>query len=74
MTHSHRLALTDYFPRLGAAPRLLDPTGLDLPDPVGQDAAVYEECARQIWKHLQPLAAEIVPGTRNGPGEERNES
>ncbi len=59
MTHSHLQALAGHFAHLGTAPRLLDPAG-DIADPIGRDRPVYEECGQQIWRHLEPLVAEIA--------------
>ena len=60
MTRSHLRALLEQYPRLGARPRLLSPDG-DIADPVGQPRAVYEECAQQMWGHLDELVAELQP-------------
>jgi protein-tyrosine phosphatase len=60
MTHGHLQALKGHFPRLGCRPRLLCPAGDDVADPIGGDRPVYEECARQIWDCLEPLAAELA--------------
>jgi hypothetical protein len=71
MTAGHLQALTQQFARPGTRPRLLDPSGEDLPDPIGHPQPVYEECARQIWRLLEPLVAEIqseAPPTSE-PGE-----
>jgi protein-tyrosine phosphatase len=57
MTEGHVEALYQY-PRLGARPRLLSPEGVA--DPVGQPREVYEECARQLWRHLEGLVAELL--------------
>jgi protein-tyrosine phosphatase len=61
MTHGHVRALA------GCAPHLLNPAGDDVSDPIGCDRSVYEECARQIWDFLEPLAAEVAPP--RGPSE-----
>jgi protein-tyrosine phosphatase len=61
MTRSHVRALIDRYPRLGAAPRLLSPTGEDVADPIGCDQPVYEGCGQEIWQHLEALAAEVRP-------------
>jgi protein-tyrosine phosphatase len=62
MTRSHLHALADLAPLSGVEPRLLDPAG-DIADPIGCDQAVYEECGRQIWSHLEALVDEIVSGS-----------
>jgi protein-tyrosine phosphatase len=65
MTRSHLLALVERYRGLAARPRLLSPAGEDLADPIGCPHAVYEECARQIWGCLEPLAAELHPPASN---------
>jgi protein-tyrosine phosphatase len=55
MTRSHVIMMSEYYPRLGAEPRLLNPSGEDIADPVGCPREVYEECARQIWQSLEAL-------------------
>jgi protein-tyrosine phosphatase len=59
MTRGHLMALTDHYPRLGARPRLLSASGDDIPDPIGSPREVYQECADQISRNLEPLVAEI---------------
>jgi len=59
MTQAHLRALGEHYPRLGVRPRLLNPEGDDLADPIGQSQAVYEECGQQIWRHLDALLTEI---------------
>jgi protein-tyrosine phosphatase len=61
MTRGHLQALADHFPRPGSRPRLLDPAGNDLADPIGHPAPVYVECGEQIWRHLETLVAELRP-------------
>jgi protein-tyrosine phosphatase len=58
MTRGHLRSLSDYYPRLGARPRLLSPSG-DIADPIGQSQEVYEECGQQIWRHLEELVPEL---------------
>jgi protein-tyrosine phosphatase len=65
MTLGHARALLDHFPHLGCQPRLLRTDQRDVADPIGQELAVYHECARQIWEHLPPLAGEL--GTPKAP-------
>jgi protein-tyrosine-phosphatase/tRNA A37 threonylcarbamoyladenosine synthetase subunit TsaC/SUA5/YrdC len=65
MTRSHIAIMNDYYPRLGAEPRLLDPSGEDLADPVGCPRDVYEDCARHIWQCLETLLVNVeCPSTR----------
>jgi L-threonylcarbamoyladenylate synthase len=64
MTAGHARALVEHLPRLGCRPRLLRADGQDVADPIGQDAAVYRECARQVWEQLGPLAVELVPAKK----------
>jgi protein-tyrosine phosphatase len=61
MTQSHVQALLAHYPRLGAPPRLLSASGADLPDPIGCDRPVYEECGRQIWSDLGPFLDRLQP-------------
>src|SRR5262249_54778966 len=69
MTRGHLEALAEHFPRLGVRPRLLSPAGDDLPGPIGQPRAGYDECGRQVGQPLEPLAAEIQPAhVSPGPG------
>jgi protein-tyrosine phosphatase len=68
MTAGHVQALAEQFARPGTRPRLLDPAGDDLPDPIGHPQPVYEECARQIWRHLEPLVAQIQSDAPPAPG------
>jgi protein-tyrosine phosphatase len=58
MTAGHVRALVEQWPRLGARPRLLSPDG-NIADPIGQPREVYEECAREIWGHLERLVTEL---------------
>jgi len=76
MTQGHLQILVEYFPQLGSSPRLLDPAGGDLADPIGQDQEVYAACGRQIWDNLRPLVDEIAPfgsGPQERGVEERNQ-
>jgi protein-tyrosine phosphatase len=61
MTRDHLQALARHYPRPGSRPRLIDPAGYDLADPIGHPPSVYEECGQQIWQHLEPLVAELLP-------------
>ncbi len=59
MTHGHLLALAGQYGPLGPRARLLCPEGQDVPDPIGCDQQVYQECAQQILRHLEGLVAEL---------------
>jgi protein-tyrosine-phosphatase/tRNA A37 threonylcarbamoyladenosine synthetase subunit TsaC/SUA5/YrdC len=74
MTWQHLQAVLSTCPQVGGAARLLNPSG-EVADPVGQPAPVYEECARQIWQHLDALVAEVAPDPASPlpPGEERGQ-
>jgi protein-tyrosine phosphatase len=61
MTRSHARSLREQFPRLGAEPRLLDPSGADVADPIGCEAPVYEQCGRDVWQHLEALVGQLQP-------------
>jgi protein-tyrosine phosphatase len=60
MARGHLLALADHFPHLGPRLRLLSPGGEDVPDPIGCDRPVYQECARQILRSLELLLPEVL--------------
>jgi protein-tyrosine phosphatase len=60
MTAGHLWSLAYQYPDLADRCRLLDPTGGDLPDPIGCDLQVYRDCARAIAQHLEGLVAEIL--------------
>jgi L-threonylcarbamoyladenylate synthase len=44
----------------GITPRLLDPGGEDVTDPIGAAPEVYRACARQIKSHLEELLPELL--------------
>jgi protein-tyrosine phosphatase len=58
MTHGHAAALTSRFARHQPRPRLLRTDGYDVADPIGGDADVYRQCARQILENLERLVPE----------------
>jgi protein-tyrosine phosphatase len=60
MTSGHQAALTVRFSHFGPHPRLLDPEGNDIADPVGADQETYRECARQIQQHLDRFLSELL--------------
>ena len=66
MTQGHLQALLGYFTDLGCEPRLLSPEGADLPDPIGQEEAVYRTCAGQIWKDLDALVEDLLAAAPSG--------
>jgi L-threonylcarbamoyladenylate synthase len=61
MTRSHVQTIAEGYSRLDAPPRLLNPEGEDVADPIGCDQGVYRTCGEQIWRHLETLAAEVAP-------------
>lgn len=60
MTRSHQMMVAARFGRYGVEPRLLDPAGGDIADPVGGDREVYEDCAKQILQYLEVLVPEVT--------------
>jgi len=60
MTQGHLQSLISLFPHLACEPRLLSPSGADLPDPIGQDEPVYRSCAEQIWQDLEALVTGLT--------------
>jgi protein-tyrosine phosphatase len=60
MTQGHLQVLQHLSPAGGSA-RLLSPEGADIPDPIGGNRPVYEDCAQQIWYGLQRLLEELSP-------------
>jgi L-threonylcarbamoyladenylate synthase len=64
MTGGHQAALTARFSHFGPHPRLLDPDGNDIADPVGADQETYRECARQIQGHLERFVDELKVPTQ----------
>jgi protein-tyrosine phosphatase len=73
MTQGHVLAVAGQYPHLGPRPQLLSAEGEDVADPVGCDLSVYQECAEQLWRHLQRFVAELplesnTPGSAAGAG------
>ncbi|MBI1917613.1 MAG: Sua5/YciO/YrdC/YwlC family protein [Planctomycetes bacterium] len=60
MTQGHLESLRSLFPHLDCEPRLLSPSGVDLPDPIGQDESVYRTCAEQIWQDLEVFVRDLT--------------
>jgi protein-tyrosine phosphatase len=61
MTRGHLQALAAQFRRLRPQARLLSAAGEDVPDPIGGEQDVYQECAQQIRRHLEEFVARL-PG------------
>lgn len=59
MTQGHLAAVAARYGHYGPRPRLLDPAGGDVADPVGADQQVYRDCARQIASHLERFLPEL---------------
>ena len=65
MTRGHVDPLREALASHGVEVRLLSPDGDDIHDPIGQPAAAYEACARQMRACIEALLAEWnVPGER----------
>jgi protein-tyrosine-phosphatase len=59
MTGAHLAALAGHYPSAGTRYRLLSPEGEDLPDPIGCERPVYQQCAEQIMRHLRKLLPDL---------------
>jgi protein-tyrosine phosphatase len=59
MTQGHLEALAAQFRRLRPRARLLSVAGEDVPDPIGGEKEVYQECAQQIRRHLEEFVAQL---------------
>ena len=59
MTQGHVRALREALPSHPTGPRLLSQEGDDIDDPIGQPAAAYEACARQMRACIETLLAEL---------------
>jgi protein-tyrosine phosphatase len=59
MTAGHAEAVREQFGRVSPRLCLIDPSGEDIPDPIGSDLPVYRGCARQIAGHLERWVAEF---------------
>jgi protein-tyrosine phosphatase len=59
MTRGHQAAVSARYSRYGPQPRLLDPEGRDISDPVGAEREVYRECAQEILRDLERFVAEL---------------
>ena len=59
MTQGHVRALREALPSHPNGARLLSAEGDDIDDPIGQPAAAYEACARQMRGCIEKLLAEV---------------
>jgi len=59
MTRGHLALLAARYPNPACRPRLLSTDDSDVPDPIGGEREVYQECAQQILHHLEALLPEI---------------
>ncbi|MDA7951316.1 MAG: threonylcarbamoyl-AMP synthase [Pirellulaceae bacterium] len=62
MTNAHYSAILAHWPQASMKTQLLAPNGEDVPDPIGGDTILYQECAKQIdrliIKRLEELEIE----------------
>jgi protein-tyrosine phosphatase len=73
MTNSHLAVLDAQSGGVGPRPRLLSDYGADLPDPIGCELSVYQECARQIVRDLEQLLPQFQQsGWKRNEHENRN--
>jgi tRNA threonylcarbamoyl adenosine modification protein (Sua5/YciO/YrdC/YwlC family) len=59
MTRHHAECIADLFPEANAKVRLLDPSGADIPDPVGGSEETFRECAADLERHLREVIAAL---------------
>ncbi|HYC78533.1 MAG TPA: L-threonylcarbamoyladenylate synthase [Planctomycetota bacterium] len=59
MTHDHLRTLRDRFPEAAGKAVLLDPRGLDVPDPFGADEDHYRLCAERLAALVRSRAADV---------------
>ncbi|MBI4564491.1 MAG: threonylcarbamoyl-AMP synthase [Planctomycetes bacterium] len=59
MTRQHRETVLEWLPECAEHVRLLDPSGADIEDPIGQDLARYRECARRLVPYVEQRAEEV---------------
>jgi len=55
MARHHADSICDILPEATAKIRLLDPSGQDVPDPVGAPVETFRRCAESILKHLRAV-------------------
>lgn len=74
MTASHARALRAMGPEVAAKVELLDPSGADIPDPVGGPVALYISTAKRLDDLIRARLAELdTPVGASGPGGRRND-
>jgi protein-tyrosine phosphatase len=59
MTQSHRAAVLSMDPGAGSKVRLLDPSGLDVADPIGHPQARYDQVAAMMREMIRARLAEL---------------
>ncbi len=59
MTRGHREAVVEMCPGAASKCSLLD-DGADIPDPIGQSQAVYDNCAERIDKAITKRIDEMI--------------
>jgi protein-tyrosine phosphatase len=60
MTRQHRHAILSGHPELDSRVQTLAP-GADIADPIGGGREVYEQCRKEIERHLRAIVDRIVP-------------
>jgi len=60
MTRRHKQVLDEWMPEHREKVVLLDPSGAEVPDPMGASPEVYRSCARQIRAALEQRIKEIL--------------
>jgi protein-tyrosine phosphatase len=66
MTRAHRELVTGWVPEAKDRVQLLDPSGRDLPDPIGEPIEVYRDCARRIQQAVEPIVDALLSSLQAG--------
>jgi protein-tyrosine phosphatase len=59
MTQSHLRTIRASLPGAASWVKLISPSGDDLPDPIGGDEGIYQQCADKIWQCVTARLADI---------------
>ncbi|MCA8988301.1 MAG: low molecular weight protein arginine phosphatase [Planctomycetaceae bacterium] len=60
LTEHHRQIILTHRPDLEKSIRLLSQSGIDIPDPIGGDREIYDQCRQAIEASLKPIVDEVL--------------